>query len=587
MVTVRCAGCGRDFEAARVSRRTCSTACRKRAQRQRRGAEGQHRAAAATDAEAQRKRAGATKRKRNQRKREAELLAATRPAASSPVPQREDLAGWCSELVITQGQGVGERIRMLDWELDFLADVERLPRGELGLSVPSGAGKTTLVAAVCGAAVAGPLAQPRGDVIGVAASFQQALILADHVRAFLAPIIERDPERWRVLRSEQRALIEDVSTGARFQAREASARTLHGSAPSLIVADEPAQWQWSQRDAIYSAIRSRLGKIPGARLVAIGTRPVGEEHWFAKLLSRNPRHVHAAGGDDDPFAEATWHKANPSLAHFAELLETYRREAAEAQQDGSLLAPFRALRLNLGTHDAEQNWLLEPSTWERLVECDILPEAPRRYVLGLDLGGSAAMSAAAAYWWKTGRLEAVGHFAAVPDLSERARRDGAGDLYERMRAEGELVVHPGRVVEAAAVLRDAIERWGTPVAVVADRYREAELRQGLANTHGRCYVEVRGMGYVEGADDVRTFQRAVLAGDVHAKRSLLLRSAIGEARVVGDTSGANFKLAKSSEGGRRARLRDDAAAASILAVASGCREAIRETNRRPLRVYIA
>ena len=52
---------------------------------------------------------------------------------------------------------------------------------------------------------------------------------------FYVRFIEADPDRWRVLRSEQAALIEDRETGAVLRAREANARTLHGPAPSAVV----------------------------------------------------------------------------------------------------------------------------------------------------------------------------------------------------------------------------------------------------------------------------------------------------------------------------------------------------------------
>ena len=54
--------------------------------------------------------------------------------------------------------------------------------------------------------------------------------------------------------------------------------------------------------------------------------------------------------------------------------------------------------------------------------------------------------------------------------------------------------------------------------------------------------------------------------------SLLLTAAMSEARAVGDPAG-NWKLAKSTQGGRRRRAKDDAAAAAILAVAIGTRRA--------------
>lgn len=81
----------------------------------------------------------------------------------------------------------------------------------------------------------------------------------------------------------------------------------------------------------------------------------------------------------------------------------------------------------------------------------------------------------------------------------------------------------------------------------------------------------RGMGFKDGAEDVRGFRRACADGRVTPVTSLLLRSAMAEARTVSDPAG-NAKLSKGSQGGRRMRARDDSAAAAILAVAAGVRQ---------------
>ena len=83
-------------------------------------------------------------------------------------------------------------------------------------------------------------------------------------------------------------------------------------------------------------------------------------------------------------------------------------------------------------------------------------------------------------------------------------------------------------------------------------------------------LNLRGQGFKDGAEDVRAFRRAVAEGRVTPAPSLLLTAAMGEARVLTDPAG-NSKLAKGSEGGRRMRAKDDAAAAAILAVALGVR----------------
>ena len=65
-----------------------------------------------------------------------------------------------------------------------------------------------------------------------------------------------------------------------------------------------------------------------------------------------------------------------------------------------------------------------------------------------------------------------------------------------------------------------------------------------------------------------------------APESLLLRSALSEARTVSDVAG-NRKLAERSGGGRRALARDDAAAAVILAVAEADRRGAKGASSLP------
>lgn len=53
-----------------------------------------------------------------------------------------------------------------------------------------------------------------------------------------------------------------------------------------------------------------------------------------------------------------------------------------------------------------------------------LPPRQGEVVIGIDLGDSASMTAAAFYWPATGRLEAVGAFPSMPSLLERGQVDG-------------------------------------------------------------------------------------------------------------------------------------------------------------------
>ena len=230
-----------------------------------------------------------------------------------------------------------------------------------------------------------------------------------------------------------------------------------------------------------------------------------------------------------------------------------------------------------GTSDTEESMLIDAGTWEGI---EGAADRAGAVIWGCDLGTSAAMSAIASYWPESGRLESVASFPHEPPLSERGLRDGVGGLYQRCAERGELVQTGQRAVDLKGLLAEALERFGRPARIVADRWREAELRDALdAAGVPPAALEIRGQGFKDGAEDVRGFRRAVLEGRVTPGPSLLLRYAMGEARVTTDPAG-NAKLAKSSEGGRRARARDDAAAAAILAVAAGTRQGAKPPVRR-------
>ena len=88
------------------------------------------------------------------------------------------------------------------------------------------------------------------------------------------------------------------------------------------------------------------------------------------------------------------------------------------------------------------------------------------------------MSACAAYF-RTGELEAVAAFPELPGLAERGLADGVGRLYLDMAARGELMQAGRRVSDVGELLREALRRWGRPVAVAADRWKIAELTEKL------------------------------------------------------------------------------------------------------------
>lgn len=340
-----------------------------------------------------------------------------------------NLTAYMADLTVTQGAGAGEKLQILPWQARFIKGFER-SEGDTALSVARGNGKTTLVAALAAACIDGPLAKPRGEVVVVASSFAQGRIAFEHALAFLREkgYDLENRKIWRLQDSQNAATVEHKATGARIRCIGSDPSRAHGLAPVLVLADEPAQWPSNMSDRMRQALLTSMGKIDGARMIALGTRPADPTHWFEQMLNGGCDYsqIHAARESDPPTHWRTVKKANPSLSIMPALEKRIRAELADAKRDPSLMAGFKALRLNLGIDDTMQATLLDARTWEKL---EGEAEMSGRYSLGIDLGSSAAMSAVACYFPDTGFFDVLAAFPHVPPLSERGLRDGVGPLY--------------------------------------------------------------------------------------------------------------------------------------------------------------
>ena len=482
---------------------------------------------------------------------------------------------------IGDGDLLGQPFKVLPYQRKFLAGAFAPGVMRAGFSAARGSGKTGLSSALALAAVrpAGSLHKAGGEVILIASAFAQARLGFEAVKASLGLMGEAGD--YRILDQQNMALIQHKETGARLRVLGADAKRAHGLRFNLAVCDEPAQWG-VRGELLASAVKTALGKRKGARAVFLGTRPASDSHFFARLLAENDPSVFsltfAAGPDDDPFKVSTWRKANPGLSYGLPDIEVLRAEARMARRDPGELATFRALRLNGGTSEVERPMLIDAESWRR-VEADTLPERDGPCVWGVDLGGTAAFSAAAGFWPKTGRLEGFVSCGSIPTLRERALADGLPGVYEQMERAGELVQLGGRVVPVGAFLGECVRRFGRPVSLAADRWREGELTDGCRESGLSLPVPTwRGQGWRDQSQDVRSFRAAVLEGQVSAPVSLAMRAAFSECVTVTDGA-SNAKIAKNSESGRRKRGRDDLAVAICLAVAEGVRWLARAPKR--------
>ena len=174
----------------------------------------------------------------------------------------------------------------------------------------------------------------------------------------------------------------------------------------------------------------------------------------------------------------TWRESESEYRALAEFeSEDQSRGGRGGKDDPVAIAAFRRIVLNLGVSDVTRSELVDAATWK---QCETVNPPIRSgiQILGIDLGSGAAMSAAAAYWPHCeggGRLEVIAAFPRRPDFAERGRKDHIGNLYSIMQQREELVLCGDLVVSVEELLGEALDRFGKPDVIVADRWREHEL----------------------------------------------------------------------------------------------------------------
>ena len=350
----------------------------------------------------------------------------------------------------------------------------------------------------------------------------------------------------------------------------------------FLVADEPGAWEVVGGELMTAAIQTAQGK-PGSpmRVIYIGTLAPAISGWWHDLISggsSGSTHVTAIKGDRKTWDSwPTIRRANPLMSRFPDSRAVLIEERGKARRDERKLAQFLSYRLNLPTA-AESEMLLTLPDWERVIDRPV-PEPVAAPIVGVDLGGNRAWSAAVAIW-ETGRVEAVAVTPGVPDIDEQERRDRVpSGTYRGLVNDGRLLVADGlNQPEPDQLLGAVVDLWGPPACVVADRFKEGALLDAVA---GRWPIETRTMRWSEQTEDVdglRKIARDWCIGVDEESRRLLAFS-VATAMVEPDTSG-NVRLKKR---GSNNTSRDDVAAAFVLA--AGAVERWRRAKPAPPSVF--
>ena len=411
------------------------------------------------------------------------------------------------------------------------------------LSIPRGNGKSRLAAHVLERCLTpgDPLFVAGSEYLLCAASIEQARIVFRFVRAVLEPT---GAYRW--LDASTRIGITHTASNTRLRVLSSNAKTAMGIVGCpLLVADEPGSWETIGGELMHDAITTAQGK-PGSplRVIYIGTLAPAVRGWWPDLVkggSTGSTYVQALQGDPDKWDR--WpeiKRCNPLTAISPEFRAKLREERDKARGDSRLRARFLSYRLNVPSRDVSKV-LLTVGDWRRVCRRAV-PERDGRPIVGIDLGGGRAWSAAVALW-RSGRAEAFALAPGCPSLPEQETRDRVPrDTYARLFRAGALATDGDRRVPRVGPLVERVISDWQPEIIICDRFRLSEL---LDATAGRVPVVPRVSRWSEAAADIRALRALALDGPLAVARDsrALLTASLAVASVRSDDQG-NTRLVK-------------------------------------------
>lgn len=480
-----------------------------------------------------------------------------------------------SSLTVPEGRLAGKRLKLATFQKDFVRGAFAKETAVALLSIGRGNAKTSLSVGLALGHLMGVIAyQPKREIIFASRNRDQSKTAFNFLVGFIEGLPEEDREQFTIRHGSRLEVETAMNGGGLARVIPADGRSILGGAPTLAILDERAAWEREKGDNLENAILSGLGKRDGKALI-ISTSAPDDTNTFSRWMDEPPpgafvqEHRPEPGLPPDDLESLLI--ANPGaregIGSTPEWLVAQAKRAIA--RGGSALSSFRNLNRNERVASDDRSVLITIDEWMASeVAPDHLPPREGPVVLGVDLGGSRSMSAAALYWPVTGRLETLGVFPTTPGLADRGASDGVSGRYVEMAERGELKTMGDTTVPVDRFLADVVAmlEGQAPAAIVGDRFRHAEFVEALRGAGlDRVPCVWRGMGWRDGSEDVERFRRALFESKVKSVPSLLLRSAFADAITLVDPAG-NHKLAKARSTGRI-----DAAAATVIAVAQGVR----------------
>ena len=466
-------------------------------------------------------------------------------------------------------------IDLLPFQRDFVSALEGDRYDVAALSIPRGNGKSTLAAHILKRCITpGDTFFAAGaESVLCSASLEQARICFRFLRADI--LASDDSDDYKFVDSSTKVSVRHKKSKTAVRAISSSGKGAMGLGADcpLAVLDEVSALQVVNGELLWDALNTSLGK-PGAkmRVALLGTLAPQETGWYADLIKAGTTgrtYVYSLAGDASKYEdEAELRRVNPLMSRFPASWSRLLAEQAEASINPQKRAAFCSYRLNAPSADASTALILAED-WSAVLARPV-PDREGPCRIGADLGASTAWSAAVAVW-PNGRTECFALTAGIPDIKAQEKRDRVpAGTYEKLVAEGSLIVaHDVEVPSAGAFVAEIKRRWSAD-RIVADRFRAPAMRDALA---GWVPLEARATMWSQCMSDIDATRSMVKISDdpdlaiEETSRSILAVS-LAASRIKTDAEGS-YRLSKV---GNQNGDRDDCAQALILAAGSLVRD---------------
>lgn len=459
------------------------------------------------------------------------------------------------------------------WEIldEFGQWVRRFKRAYVEL--PKKMGKSTLAAGIGTYMLVGD-GEAGAEVYSASSNREQANIVhAEAVNMVLA-----SPELLDALTvNKATKTIAYEETRSFWRVLASKPTTNEGWNAHCIIADELHQWRGAPGRDLYGALRYAIASRSQPLLFQIttaGNDPQSvcrEQHEYAKGLlngtiedERYFALIKAAAPDDDPWDEATWRKANPSLGVTVSL-QSFRDDANEAKQSPAAINKFKQLRLNQWTTGGGDPWL-RITEWQacraQWSPDDLIGQPCWG---GLDLG-QVRDTASLQLIFKCGdKYRLLSYFWLPEQTADEERSQVPWHAWDE---RGFITLTPGNVTDFAYI-EQTIHDLAQQYAIQSIGFDSWQARQLVQRLQVRVMCESFGQTMPYMGAPTREFERLVVSGGIEHLGNACMDWQVGNAVVKPDVNG-NIKPLKPNRKGDYRRI--DGVVSAVMALAISMRD---------------